>query len=249
GNQVTTLGILPDGQVFFRNTSPRKMIAAAYNMDESMITGGPDWLDSDRVDVTAKAAPATSQAERLSMVQALLAEKFKLTLHHSPKPEPVYALAVGKGGPRLQPKSTAGVFDCGRTNGDPKQVHVLCHGASMSDLAEELPKMAPGYLSLPVVNKTSLQGAYDFQLDWMGRVPYAAAAGAVAAGAAKDPMAVSIFDAVAKLGLSLEKDENPKDAIVVDSAERVSAKGLARKAEATSVAELTTGQVSDIDRF
>src|SRR5262249_4150547 len=66
GNQVTTLCILPDGQVFFRNTSPRKMIAAAYNMDESMITGGPDWLDSDRVDVTAKAAPATSQAERLS---------------------------------------------------------------------------------------------------------------------------------------------------------------------------------------
>src|SRR5262249_45184687 len=101
----------------------------------------------------------------------------------------------------------------------------------------------------PVVNKTSLQGAYDFQLDWMGRGPYDAAAAAVAAGAAKDPMAVSIFDAVAKLGLSLEKAANPTDAIVVDSADRVSAKGLARKAEATSVAELTTGQVSDIDRF
>jgi uncharacterized protein (TIGR03435 family) len=249
GDQVTTLGILPNGHVFFRNVSPRKMIAVAYNLDENLVTGGPDWLDSDRLDVTAKAAPSTSQTERLSMLQALLAEKFKLTLHHSPKPDPIYVLTVGKGGPKLQANSTPGFHDCGAGHGEPSQVHILCHGNSMSDLAEVLPRIAPGYLALPVVDKTGLAGAYDFQLDWMGRGGYDAAVGAVAAGAAKDPMAVSIFDAVAKLGLSLDKDDNPKDAIVVDKADRVSAKSLTQKANATSVADLTTDQVSGIDRF
>ncbi|HEY6306561.1 MAG TPA: TIGR03435 family protein [Candidatus Angelobacter sp.] len=249
GDQVTTLGVLPDGHVFFRNASPRKMIAIAYNLDESLVSGGPDWLDSDRLDVTARAAPTTSQAERLSMLQALLSERFKLRLRHSPKPDPIYVLTVGKDGPKLQPNSTPGFHDCGPAHGEAGQVHFQCHGNSMSDLAEVLPKIAPGYLALPVVDKTDLAGAYDFQLDWMGRGQYDAAAAAVTAGAAKDPLAVSIFDAVAKLGLSLEKDDNPKDTIVVDGAERVSAKSFTRKPDATSVPELTAEQLTGIDRF
>jgi uncharacterized protein (TIGR03435 family) len=249
GDPVTTLGILPNGHIYFRNVSPRKIIAAAYNLDETSVSGGPDWLESDRLDLVVKGLPGTSQVERLSMLQALLAERFKLTVHHAPKSTWVYVLKVGKDGPKLQPASTPGSNDCAPTNGEPRQVHVLCHGNTMSDLAELLPQIAPGYLELPVVNKTGLQGTYDFQIDWMGRRQYDDVSAAVAAGAAKDPLAVSLFDAVAKLGLSLNKYEEHNDAIVVDHAEHISAKGPARKADAASLAELKPEQADSIDRF
>lgn len=248
-DQVTTLGILPNGHIYFRNTSLRKIIASAYNLDEDLVSGGPDWLDSERLDLVARTSPSISPAERLSMLQALLAERFKLTIHHSPKVTWVYSLTLGKNGPKLQPAASGSSPTWSRAEGEPRQVHVLCHGYSMSDLVKLLPQIAPAYLDLPVIDRTALTGAYDFQVDWMGRAQYDTVNNAVAAGAPKDPLAVSIFDALAKLGLSLEKREESKDAIVVDSAQRIATKDLAHKTEATSVPELTPEQISGIDRF
>jgi CubicO group peptidase (beta-lactamase class C family) len=78
----------------------------------------------------------------------------------------------------------------------------------------------------------------------MGRGQYDTVAAATASGAPKDALALSIFDALAKLGLSLEKDENQKDTIVVDSAGRISTKSAANL-----FPELKPDQVSNIDRF
>jgi uncharacterized protein (TIGR03435 family) len=249
GDQVTTFGVLPNGHVFFRNTSLRKIIAVVYNLEEESVTGGPDWLDSDRLDIEAEAAAASSQSARLLMLQELVAERFKLTLHHNPKPEPVYVLTVGKDGPKLQPAATPSSPNWSPTSGEPKQVHVLCHSFSMADLAELLPQVAPNYLDLPVIDKTGLKGSYDFQLDWMGKFQFDDANASAAAGAARDPLAVSIFGAVAKLGLSLEKHENQKDAIVVDGAERISVKNAARRTDIALLPDLTPDQESGIDRF
>src|SRR5262249_20182831 len=162
------------------------------------------------------AAPAASRSDRLAMLRALLAERYKLTIHHDPQSVWTYQLTVAKGGPKLQTTSAPGPHDCGPTSGEPKQVHMLCHGNTMVELAELLPQVAPNFLDQPVVDKTGLRGIYDFQLDWMGRAAYDAVAASVAAGATRDPLAVSIFDAVAKLGLSLDKHEDHSDAIVVD---------------------------------
>ena len=245
GDQLTTLGVLPNGHVYFRNVSPRKIIATAYDLDETLVTGGPQWLDSDRLDLTATAAPTASRSERLSMLQAVLAERFKLTIHHDPKSVWSYVLTVGKDGPKLQATSTPGLHDCAPTDGDSSQVHILCHGNTITDLAELLPQVAPRYLDQPVIDRTGLQGAYDFQLDWMGRAAY----DSLAAGGTKDPLAVTIFDAVAKLGLSLDKREDHIDAIVVDSGQRISAKGLATTAHVGFAPRLTTDQLDSIDRF
>jgi uncharacterized protein (TIGR03435 family) len=245
GDLVSTLGMLPNGHVYFRNVSPRKIIAAAYDLDESLISGGPDWLDSDRLDLEAKAAATSSQAERLSMLQALLVERLKLATHHDPKAGWEYVLTAGEDGAKLQPSTgPKGGQDCSPVSGEPRQVHVRCQGKSMQDLAEVLTDVAPNYLDLPVVDKTGLQGTYDFQLDWMGRRQYDASLAAAAAGAAKDPLAVSIFDAVRKLGLSLDKQEVRKDAIVVDKAER-----LAAARDANLFNALKPEQISSIDRF
>src|SRR5205807_6634176 len=101
--------ILPNGHIYFRNVPLRKIVAAAYNIDEDLVTGGPEWINSDRFNVVAKAAPTTSQPERRAMLQALLAERFKLTIHHKPKPDPVYVLSLGKNGTGLQPSAKPGL--------------------------------------------------------------------------------------------------------------------------------------------
>jgi uncharacterized protein (TIGR03435 family) len=248
GDQVSTLGILPDGHVYFRNVAPRKIIATAYNLDESSVTGGPGWLDSDRLDLVAKASATSSQADRLAMLQALLAERFKLAIRHDPKTTWEYALTVSKDGAKLQAAATSGISQVAQIDGEPRQVHFRCRGISMQDLAELLPEVAPNYLNLPVADKTGLQGVYDFQMDWMGaKAEYDAAAVAVSAGAAKDPLAVSVFDAVAKLGLSLEKREVQSDAIVVEKAEPLAAKGSDAKADPATISELTADKLSRID--
>jgi len=55
GDQIVTQGILPDGHIQFRNTTLRKIVAVAYNVDAELVTGGPDWLDTDRFDIEAHA--------------------------------------------------------------------------------------------------------------------------------------------------------------------------------------------------
>jgi len=249
GDQIVTQGILPDGHIQFRNTTLRKIAAAAYNVDAELVTGGPDWLDTDRFDIEAHAAPGSSQSDQLLMLQSLLAERFKLVILRDKKANSVYVLTVGKNGSKLQPSSNPGASDCAPTTGDPKQIHVLCRSYGMSALADLLPQMAGGYITLPVLDETGLKGVYDFQIDWMARRLYDAAQASAAAGAPKDPLAVSIFDAVARLGLSLEKQDRPKDAIVVESAERTPVPNMARASVTPNTPELKPELISSIDRY
>ncbi|HLJ45588.1 MAG TPA: TIGR03435 family protein [Bryobacteraceae bacterium] len=229
-----SVGLLPDGNVRCRNTSLRRLIAAAYGRDENLVTGGPSWLDSERYDITAKAQPASKEKLQL-MLQSFLAERFKLGVHHGRKTDPVFTLSVGKDGPKLQSSAATGK-ECSRADGPPTQLHLVCRGFTMSDLADLLPRVANAYVTFPVVDRTALTGTYEIKLDWMGKRQYDAANGS------GNPLAVSIFDAVAKLGLALDKGENVTDTIVVDKAERVTVK-------AASAAALEPEQVANIDRY
>ncbi len=249
GDQWATIAILPNGRIRVHNATLRMLIAAAYNVDVDRVTGGPNWLDSDRFDVAAKTAPTASQDSRLLMVQTLLAERFKLVIHHDKKVTQIYTLTVGKSGPKFQP-TTGSEKDCSTVDGVPDQIHIGCHDFTMKDLAEFLPQAAGGYLALPVVDLTDLTGAYDFQLDWMNRRSYDAAMAKSSAGAPKDPLAVSIFDAVERIGLILEKRDNTKEVIVVDTIERAPTQNPAGGAVTTSPGpELNSEQAANIDRF
>src|SRR5207245_11222603 len=68
---------------------------------------GPDWLGSERYDIVAKLPPNSSRDQIPLMLQTLLAERFKLTLHREKKVMPVYALVAGKNGSKLHPADTA----------------------------------------------------------------------------------------------------------------------------------------------
>ncbi|SPE38497.1 conserved hypothetical protein [Candidatus Sulfopaludibacter sp. SbA3] len=68
-----------------------------------------------------------------------------------------------------------------------------------------------------MVDLTELKGVFDFKLDWMGRGIYESAMANAGSGAPSDERAISIFDAVERLGLKLESRKYPMDMIVVDS--------------------------------
>ena len=241
-DQWTSVGILPDGRVECHNATLRKLIAAAYDVDVEMVTGGPAWLDTERFDLSAKTTPA-SRVNLLKLVQNLLGSRFQLTLRNQLQSSPVYKLTVAKDGPKLKP-TTGSEKGCPRADGAPGQIHLACNDFTMADLADLLPRVAGGYLQFDVLDQTGLTGAFDFPLDWMGRGPYDAAVARQAAGGPKDPTAVSIFDAVAKLGLTLDKGELSKTAYIVEKAERLTG------AERTSKpAALTAAQTAAVDDY
>jgi len=85
--------------------SLRDLIVLAYKVKAYQITG-PNWLNSQRFDIVATLPEGTKKDDVPAMLQALLEDRFKLTLHRETKEGPVLGLVVGKGGPKL--KQSAG---------------------------------------------------------------------------------------------------------------------------------------------
>jgi uncharacterized protein (TIGR03435 family) len=118
GDSTNFVRVQPGGRFTATNMTLRSLVAFAFGASGQrlpgfQLAGGPNWIDTDRFDIVAKApddpAPgATGPApEMLAMARALLTERFKLTVHHEARELPVYALVIarsdGRTGPQLQP--------------------------------------------------------------------------------------------------------------------------------------------------
>ncbi len=153
------------------------------------------------------------------MLQAMLADRFRLVIHHEDKVMAVLMLTAGKSGVRLpRAADPDGDSICKYADGPKTQSHTVCVNMSMTTFAEHLPELAPGFFLLPVIDKTGLPGGYDIHLDFMPYSRYQAATSGT--DSSPDTLAVSIFDNLAAMGLKLEKGKHPMDTVVVDSAER-----------------------------
>ena len=191
------------------------LIKTAYGVDPDIVVGGPAWLDFDHFDVIAKAPPATSPETIKLMLQALLADRFKLVIHKDTRPVQGFVLSVGKGKAKLKPADGAGEPGCQpqpsqRPGPDfvPPNV-VSCRNVTMEEFASALRGTAGGYLTGPVLDSTGLKGAWDFDLKWTDK--------RLLAPAGAD--GITIFDAVDRqLGLKLEPGKVPMRVLVVDSA-------------------------------
>ncbi|HLW75666.1 MAG TPA: TIGR03435 family protein, partial [Bryobacteraceae bacterium] len=151
-----------DGLMRGVNATLKRYIMGAYAIGPNQVVGGPDWLDTDRFDITAKAEPPVGDGkpagdhELMAMLQTLLAERFKLATHRDQKTIEAYVLEVAKGGPKLE-KSEGGTSrtDNGRGN-------LAIKNTTMDRFAQVLSRQ----MDLPVVNHTGLEGAYNLQLKW-----------------------------------------------------------------------------------
>jgi uncharacterized protein (TIGR03435 family) len=202
-------GVLPGGQVTIRNRTLLDLIRLAYNVAPDGISGGPGWLEDDRYDVVAKAPPNPTLGTVRPLLQTLLADYFKLTVHWEQSPTDAFALVAEKGGPRQLKPAESAHTDCRRSALE-GTVRVSCTNIGMKDLAVSLKSWAPGYIDRPVADLTNIPGNYDFDLTWM--LPDAIA----------DQGGFTVFEALRQqLGLKLEPRKLPLPVLAIDQAERL----------------------------
>jgi len=188
------------------------LVRFAYDLrDPVQLSGGPSWaahgllVSSDFFQVTAKAAgdpPPPTDQFRL-MLQALLADRFQLKIHHVNKDLPVYNLVVGKNGPKIKESAADAKFSMGVFPGI-QEVRITAKHAPMTNLLNQL----RNYAARPVFDKTGFTGTYDFELEF-------------ADASARDSSGPSLFTSVQEqLGLKLEPGVAPFDTVVIDHAEK-----------------------------
>jgi uncharacterized protein (TIGR03435 family) len=100
--QMPQIGARVDGQeARYTYMSMKQLVANAYGVKPYQVTG-PDWINSERYDISAKIPDGASKDEAPQMLQSLLEERFKLVARRVDKQEPVLALVVAKGGEKMK---------------------------------------------------------------------------------------------------------------------------------------------------
>jgi uncharacterized protein (TIGR03435 family) len=236
------------GRYTVTGVTTKLLLEQAYDVKDFQISGGPNWVNSDRYDVDAKAEDSVvtelqklplnqREEQQRAMIQSLLAERFKLEVSHTTKELPVYALVVAKTGPKLHEAKTGDTYPNGIKGPDGRPVggagmmrmgpgQLIGQGLPMASLAELLSQQ----LGRTVMDKTGLKGNYDFTLQWTpdqrpAAMPVGPVGGSSGADAVPPPdsSGPSIFTALQEqLGLKLESTKGPVDIIVIDHIERPS---------------------------
>ncbi len=194
------------------------LISAAYGVTDEKVVEGPSWLEQDRFDVIAKMPPGSTPEAQEAMLQSLLADRFKLVVHHDTRPIPAFALTVAAKHPALKPSDGSGDTGCkfvpDKTVRVPNEPFVPmigydCHNMTMKAFSEGLPGMnAFIYINQnPIVNQTGLEGAWDFSFKFTGRM-------------APKGTQITLFDGLEKIGLKLAPAKVPMPVIVVDRLNR-----------------------------
>src|SRR5271169_6416659 len=91
------------GRLDMANLTLRAMVRYAYDVRDIQISGGPGWFDADHWDIAATAGREVTDDDRKKMLQSLLTERFRMTIHRESKELPVYAMVVAKNGSKLKP--------------------------------------------------------------------------------------------------------------------------------------------------
>ena len=195
----------------------RRMIALAYMpIPNSLIVGGPSWLNTDRFDVRATFVGNPPRAQLQQMMRTMLAERFKLRTHLETRSTPIFALLLERTGV-LGPSLVPAQIDCANPAATRQPGVPWCSFQYMSGLVRgggvTLDQIA-GELDAGrvVVNRTGLTGRYDVELRWTP------GPGAVSDAADAPPgLATALRE---QLGLRLQPDTAPFEQLVIDSAER-----------------------------
>jgi uncharacterized protein (TIGR03435 family) len=216
------------GRINYTSVSLKNLIERAYSMKSYQVSG-PDWMDSERFDVAAKLPEGARQSDVPVMLQALLAERFKLTIHREQKSMPVYAIVVGKSGVKMpkvegdaRPGPGPGTF----------RMQMGAKGRQLTGMAtiDNLAGMLSRMLDRPVIDATELKDTYDLNLEWapdereggmrmMAGVPVGDHP--PASESSDSTSAPSLFAAVQEqLGLKLDPRKGQVDIVVVDSVEK-----------------------------
>lgn len=207
-------------QVLTINTALSDLISFAYGLHLRQVIGGPSWMESDKYDITglpeAQGMPNVNQMRDL--IRALLEDRFKLTTHRETRELSAYALVVTPGGPKMT-----------KNDSNPNRLPGLAFRglgvlpATNATMGEFAGVMQLAVLDRPVIDKTGLQGRYDFTLTWTPDETQFASFG-VRIPTSTDPNAPPVlFTAIQEqLGLKFDSVRAPVEVMVIDRVEKPS---------------------------
>jgi bla regulator protein blaR1 len=202
----------PGGRLTATNVSLRELIRLAFGVRDYQIARAPGWIDTARYDIDAKTGSAGNAGDKdiSPLLRHLLADRFRLTAHRETRELRVYALAVGKNGPRL----------IAHNDGSGARTRTGCgHLAGTRLTMDVLATVLSRQFECDVLNRTGLAGKYDFELDW---TPEAGPC-ATAAESGEPSVRPSIFTALQEqLGLKLESTMGPIEVLIIDHVEKPS---------------------------
>ena len=188
------------GTLMMHNATLKFCINMAYGVQESLIEGGPAWINSEPYEILAKAGDSATNAQLLPMLQSLLEDRFKLKVHRETRQRRIYALTVVKNGPKLHPSEGGGEGFFGRRGRGP----ITGRKASMAVLAATLSRL----MGRKVIDRTGLSGVYDFTLEF------------APPDAIDSPLPALVTALQEQLGLKLEATNGPVEVLVIDHAEK-----------------------------
>ena len=184
------------------------LIESAYHLRDDQISGAPAWARADHFDLEATAARAITRDEMRTMLQSLLAERFRLEIHRETREVPMYALVVAKGGVKFQ-ATPPDAEPIGQIRGDGSGMHMEVAHESMATFALRISSNGAGR---PVLDQTGLTGKYSFKLNWTNDT--------AAVTSDLPPLAMAVQE---QLGLRLEPTKGPSEFLINDHVERPSA--------------------------
>ena len=250
GDGRVMIGMQPGGRFTATNVPLRMLIRNAYRLQDFQIVGAPDWIDSERFDIVAKAegdvppAPIGTVGPMQLMMRSLLAERFKLVAHPEKRELPIYAMVLAQ--KRRKARSATAAVDS-RLRGDDgarppaarrrhrrrRRAAAVRHanrsghdGGRRLSAARSSPRRLSQFVQRVVVDRTRPDGKLRSRshLD-AGSEPAGRPGGPPPPGAPPlppiDPDGPSIFTAVQEqLGLKLDSQRGPVEVLVIDSVER-----------------------------
>jgi len=222
GRMGIGLSTYPGGRIIASNSTLHLLIMYAFDTELFQFPGAPGWVDDDRFRFDIEARPPASSAssranppypkapptdEQRQMLRTLLVERFGLKYHRETKEAPVYLLVRSGGKLALQEPKDKEVFPwAGTATGGP----VFSNGmaginVSMAQLAKRLtPPMGH-----PVLDKTGLDGSFDFKVAGIEGEP-------------NSDVVSEILSSLQALGLKLESAKGQVETVVIDHAEKPS---------------------------
>ena len=210
-------GARPGGAFGMVNSTVARLVMYAYDLPNYQVTGGPDWVRTDRFDIAARAGREASTADIRRMLQSLLNDRFKLRTHTEQREMAVYKLVMARGDGRLGPNVTKSDDDCKRLVQRPPNVPAGAVTVTGCSTVAHLARSASGVMASPVTDATGLVGEFEYAFYYSS-----GGAGLVATTSiAPDIDAPSFPTALQEqLGLKLEASRGLVEVLVIDSVER-----------------------------
>ncbi len=227
--EVASVRVNQDGQpmqfafegsrVTFRNVSMHMILSQVWDIHRDALVGEPSWVQDAHYDMVAKAKAGSSKDELRIMMLHLLEERFHLQWHAETRVMNAYVLTQSKKGIKLlqtdTPPTDADATQCVLTGIVSRKLS--CRHITIAEMAQRMPLWSPEYVQTLVLDRTGVEGVYQFELefnplsivnnpDWAKIAP------------------ISLPDSLeAHLGLRLESQKAPVPVIVVDHLDRVPA--------------------------